>query len=417
MSFLLGLVLFLPQADAPASPEVPLPSGVWRAWLDSPGGELPFGLELQHDQDGLRAWLVNGSDRTPASVARVSDATVTFEWGDFDSVLRARVTTGGTALDGTWDKQTAGNKRVELGFHARFNDSGSIPAMPMLPPALPNANTDANADEPSTGRYKVLFDGDEHPAVGLLHQAADGTLEGTFLTALGDYRFLSGRRERNGLMLACFDGGHAFLFRAEADGDGTLRGRFWSGASPAQTWTAVRDNRAALPDAYKLTQSKQRKVGNLAFPDLDGEKRSLTDPELLGRASLILLFGSWCPNCHDAAETLVQLHRRYRDRGLRVVGLAFELTDDAARNERVLRAYAARHQVQWPILLAGPADKKLAARALPFLDRVVAYPTVLFVGNDGTIAAIHTGFTGPAAPAEHQELVLEWRARIEDLLR
>ena len=36
------------------------------------------------------------------------------------------------------------------------------------------------------------------------------------------------------------------------------------------------------------------------------------------------MFGSWCPNCHDAAEYLVELDRRYRSRGLSILGLAFE---------------------------------------------------------------------------------------------
>ncbi len=34
--------------------------------------------------------------------------------------------------------------------------------------------------------------------------------------------------------------------------------------------------------------------------------------------------GTWCPNCHDEAQFLVQLHRKYRDRGLEVVALDFE---------------------------------------------------------------------------------------------
>jgi len=39
--------------------------GEWRAWLDSPGGELPFGLELRHDGDQLSATVINGSERIP----------------------------------------------------------------------------------------------------------------------------------------------------------------------------------------------------------------------------------------------------------------------------------------------------------------------------------------------------------------
>ena len=39
----------------------------WRAWLDSPGGELPFGLELRDGLDGPSAVLINGSERIPVT--------------------------------------------------------------------------------------------------------------------------------------------------------------------------------------------------------------------------------------------------------------------------------------------------------------------------------------------------------------
>ena len=39
--------------------------GRWRAWLDSPGGELPFELEIEESTDGPVAWVINGSERVP----------------------------------------------------------------------------------------------------------------------------------------------------------------------------------------------------------------------------------------------------------------------------------------------------------------------------------------------------------------
>lgn len=413
MSPLVGLVLMVPQAAPP--PEVPLPSGVWRAWLDSPGGELRFRFELQADADGMRVWLLNGEERTPASWANTKGDEVTFEWADFDSVLRARILNGGTALAGTWDKQASATTRVQLGFHAQFGDDAlAPPPMPMLPPGTRPGST---ASQTLTGRYRVHFDGDDAPAVGLLQEGAGGGLTGTFLTVLGDYRYLEGRRAGTDLVLSCFDGGHAFLFHAAIAGDGSLHGKFWSAAAAAQEWNGQRDDTAALPDAFHLARAKFGKVGKVAFQDLTGQTLDLTDPEVLGEGCVMLVFGSWCPNCHDATDTLVALRRRYGARGLRVVGLAFELTDDADRSRRVLQAYAQRHGVEWPILVAGSADKQRAARALPFLDRIVAYPTVVFVAKDGSIRDVYTGFTGPAAASDHQELVLAWRARIEDLLR
>ncbi len=424
MSILLSLGLLLPQ-DAPSHrlpPSAPLPGGVWRAWLDSPGGELAFQLELAADDTDLRAWLVNDRDRTPASSTIVSGDTVELAWTDFDSVLRAKIGGGGMTLDGTWEKQRDRSTREKLGFHARFGlDAGQVPAMPLLSINQPNvvgAHTPSNREnQPVSGRYAVQFENAKDPAVALLEEEdVGGRVRGTFLTVLGDYRFLSGQRTGNELMLSCFDGAHAFLFRAQVNGDSLLNGRFWSSDGAPEAWSAKRDGAAALPDPYQLTRQKTDTLGDLAFPDLFGQTQRLADKELRGEACVVLIFGSWCPNCHDATDALKQLEARFGAQGMRVIGLAFELTDDAARNRRVLSAYAQRHEVTWPILLAGPADKKLAARALPFLDKVVAYPTAVFVDRTGKIQGIYTGFTGPAGGREHVDLVAQWRTRIASML-
>jgi len=409
-------LLLVPQAvSAPA--DVPLPSGVWRAWLDSEGGELPFRLEVQRDDDGLRAWLLNGDDRSPATTASSSGDRVVFEWTDFDSVLQARIEVGGTVLTGTWERQVTATQRVQLPFHARFGDDWrSTPAMPLLAPGqAPGTGLAGNRIEAS-GRYHVRFEGDDQPVIGVLQEAESGSLAGTFVTKLADYRFLVGRREGRGITLSGFDGAQAYLFRGEFDDDGGLHGRLWSSASAARAWSARRDDAAALPevDAHAVVRGR---IGDVALPDLDGRRCSLADPELRGDACLVLVFGSWSPTCHDATDTVAAMLQRYRTRGLRAVGLAFELTGDADHSRRVLQAYAQRHSVEWPILLAGVAHEKPTGSALPFLEPLVAYPTVLFVAKDGTIAHVHRGFIGPAAASEHRALLRDWRTHIEALLR
>lgn len=409
------LLALCQQVAAPAASAVPLPSGVWRAWLDTKGGELPFLLELQRDEDGSSAWLLNGAERTPASSVRMAGGEVVLEWGDFDSVLRARIGEGGLALDGTWDKQATATARVELAFHARYGETQtSLPAMPVPGPRRPSHV----GSVPTTwaGRYRLLFDGEDEPAVALLHEEPGSQLEGTVLTARGDLRFLTGTRTGDDLLLACFDGGRALLLRAHTSQDGTLRGSLWSADGSAQAWTATRADDAALPDPWTLARARKPEVGPLSFAALDGTTHRLDDRELLGQGCVFLIFGSWCPNSHDATDTLVQFLAAYRERGLKVVGLAFELTADAERSRRVLELYAHRHGVDWPILLAGTADKTQADRVLPFLDRVTAFPTAVFVGRDGTVRAVYSGFTGPAARREHSDLVRSWRAQIERML-
>jgi thiol-disulfide isomerase/thioredoxin len=54
---------------------------------------------------------------------------------------------------------------------------------------------------------------------------------------------------------------------------------------------------------------------------------------------LISLFGTWCPNCNDEAVYLAELAKRYGERGLSILGVAFELTDDLERSVDMVGRY------------------------------------------------------------------------------
>jgi thiol-disulfide isomerase/thioredoxin len=267
------------------------------------------------------------------------------------------------------------------------------------------------------GRWSVRFESSEDPAVAVFETVADGTLEGTFLTSTGDYRFLAGDVAGDRLRLSCFDGAHAFRFTARLSDDGALAGDFWSRDTWHETWTAERDESASIPDPYEQTVWRAEwDLGDAVFPDLDGTPRSLADPEFAGRARMLVAFGSWCPNCHDEAPYLAELHRRYGPRGLSILGLAFELTGEFGRDAKQVRRFAERHGVRYPILVAGTADKAKATRAFPMLDFVRSYPTTIFLHADGRVRAVHSGFTGPATGEAWDDVRAEFEGLIEELL-
>jgi thiol-disulfide isomerase/thioredoxin len=240
---------------------------------------------------------------------------------------------------------------------------------------------------------------------------------GTFLTPTGDYRYLSGGVREKTLILCCFDGTHVYRFSSRLTDDGRLEGEFWSGASGPQTWTGKRDDNASLPDGFRLTQA-QNEVdwGAIQFPDLAGRPRRLDDEAFSGRVRLIYLFGSWCPNCHDAAEFFGQLQAEYGDQGLRTLGLAFEATGDFTQDVKQVEIYRTRHQIPYPLLVAGLADKEFASRSLPFLDRVRSFPTAILVDGQGRIRDVYTGFSGPATGEAYTRQGEAFRRRIETLL-
>lgn len=399
---LAGLCAVLGCAHGAPTPNAETLDGLWHAALTSPGGPLPFTLQIA----GAQASIHNGEERAPISSVTRTEGGVVLDFATYDARIRAAWSEDGATLRGTWTKQ--GSTRVyTLPFEAR---RGARPRFDAGP-----------ARGGVTGIWRVEFedDGGREPARGLFTQAEDGTVTGTFLTPTGDYRYLAGALDGDVLRLSCFDGAHAFLFHARLEGE-TLTGDFWSSDKYHATWTATRVERAEqapLPDPYGLATltSPDRRM-RFAFEDTEGRVVSADDARFAGKVVLVDIFGTWCPNCNDQAPYLAEWHDRYRDRGFEVVGLAYEVSGDVERDREMLRRYRDRYGLRFPLLLGGVNDKARAGETLPDLSAVVAYPTTIFIGRDGTVRAVHSGFAGPGTGAAHTALISEMEARIEALL-
>ena len=395
MLYLAPLML---AAQTPVPHQPALEDWPWHASLTTPGGALEFGLEFRRKEPGAWAgFLVNGEERIEVPKVTFDGHELALEMAHYDSRIRATLTEG--RLIGTWEKRRNAAVTASVPFEARLPYACELPG---------------TIDRRFLGRWRVDFETDDQDAIALL--SAHTRLRGTFLTTTGDYRYLAGTCRGTDMTLSCFDGAHAFLFKAKLQGDGTLAGDFWSGNWHHETWTAKRDDAAQLADPYAQTKwNGKTKLTDLAFPDLDGKQHALAD--FAGQATLLVVFGSWCPNCNDEAALLKELDATYRARGLRILGLAFELTGEFQRDAEQVRIFAQRHELALPFFLCGTADKDEATKTLGLVDRVRAFPTTIFVGADGLPSAIHSGFAGPATGEEHQKLRRDFEARIEALLR
>ncbi|GAB4553981.1 MAG: hypothetical protein Tsb0013_16470 [Phycisphaerales bacterium] len=373
-----------------------------RVELETPGGPLPFVL------DRGRGLLYNGDKKLKVEVTtefvREGPRIYRILFPAFDSALELYMDSG--TLEATYARNRAsGDANVPGTFtfvdhvHDRFDREH---------PLNPDAITAID------GRWVVDFANADDEALGIFEVTDEGLATGTFLTTTGDYRFLEGVVDGATLKLSCFDGGHAFLFHADLNDDGSLTGDFWSGNWYHDTWTATpAPDGFTMPDAFALTEwTGDAGLHDLAFKDLDGVERSVGEM-IDGKPAIIEVFGSWCPNCHDAARAVKALHKKY---AIPVVGLAFELTDDHERSVRQVRAFQRKHNAEWPVLIAGIADKADASEKLPVFDELRSYPTTVFVRADGSVAAVHTGFTGPAAREEHAAMLERWDAIVRGLV-
>jgi thiol-disulfide isomerase/thioredoxin len=135
---------------------------------------------------------------------------------------------------------------------------------------------------------------------------------------------------------------------------------------------------------------------------------SLSDPRFQGKVVIVTLAGSWCPNCHDEAAFLAQLYREHREKGLEVVSLMFEHFGDFAQAADATRRFRKSTGIDYVTLIAGTSDKDEAAKALPQLTGVFAFPTTIWVDRAGVVRRIHAGFSGPATGAHYTDLTSEF---------
>jgi thiol-disulfide isomerase/thioredoxin len=149
------------------------------------------------------------------------------------------------------------------------------------------------------------------------------------------------------------------------------------------------------------------------FPDLNGRLVSNTDPEFAHKVLIVGVGGSWCPNCQDEAPFLEALYRRYHSHGLEIVELSFEEASQL-QNPTRLRAVIARYGITYPVLIAGTPDQ--LNEKIAHVGNLNCWPTTFFVGRDGLVKAIHTGYAGPATAGDNHDLEKETTTLVERLL-
>jgi thiol-disulfide isomerase/thioredoxin len=149
------------------------------------------------------------------------------------------------------------------------------------------------------------------------------------------------------------------------------------------------------------------------FPDVDGKLVSNEDPRFKGKVVLAIVTGTWCPNCHDEAQYLVKLDKKYHDKGLAIVALDFEEPEQQGSLARE-RAFVKQYGVKYTYLIAGaPAEMW---EKVPQAVNLNTWPATIFVGRDGHVKGIHSGFASPASGEFNRQLQKEFTAKIEKLL-
>jgi thiol-disulfide isomerase/thioredoxin len=368
----------------------------YRAALDLAGGTLKFGIELQETAGTWSGRLCNGRVcQLFSAVSRTGDS-LHLELADYAAAISAGVR--GDSLIGAYRNIGSHGPRV-IPFRAARGRWLASPAPAWL-----------------QGRWYARFHGvtGDTPRVFEFRDGPAG-LEGTIIGTGGDYGNFSGEAARDSFALFRFDGSFVYMLAGRLVGD-TLIGTFHAGLRSQTPFVATRARGPSpLTPPTEVTRADTAPF-RFAFRDLDGRLVTNEDARFRGKVVVVDVFGTWCPTCHDAAPTLVDLYRSRRARGLEIVGLAFEVSGDTAVGGALVRRYRDKFGIEFPLLLAGISDVDAAAGQLPQLDGFTAFPTTLFIGRDGRVKRVHAGFHGPATGPQHEALIREYRREVDALL-
>jgi len=393
---------------APTTVQSPLKTGIWRMTFDLNGKTLPVNFDLRVEANTFVATIYNGSEKIQSLPFLLRDDSVFFRLPIFESEFKARILNSGE-LSGAWFNYSR-CCGYNLPIHAihgqtqRFDDT--------------QAN---NKPLDVAGKWKVTFSPgteDQYMAIGLFDQKGL-RVTGTFLTETGDYRYLDGNVTNSGFSLSCFDGSHAFLFESnlKAGSSTELEGTFYSGKHWKEPWIAVRDEQFELTNPDSLTFIKPGYNGlSFTFPNLNHQDVSFPSAAYENKVVIVQIMGSWCPNCMDETAYLKEVYGKYHSKGLEIISLCFERSDDfeiAAKNVANHRNHL---QAPWEFLIAGNASKDKAAQVLPMLNHVMSFPTSIFIDRRGLVRKIHTGFYGPGTGSYYDRFVEKNQTFIEKLL-
>jgi thiol-disulfide isomerase/thioredoxin len=386
-------------AIAPAAVAQSL-AGRWDATVQVSGVDIPFRFELSGEGANVKGSFFNGDEKITSTSGRFENGALVLRWDDHASSLDAAFHDG--VLEGRY-RRDGRDEKSNFAFSAKRHTpppavKGEVPSiagMWVIP-------TDSPKGE-KAWRFIVRQTGPEVSAAVLRIDGDTGALTGTYK----DGKFV----------LSHFDSARPMLLEVTPQKDGTLQ--LLENAKMQRTavrWEVAHAKGLPEPtDPMKNTSVKDpTEPFQYRFPDLNGKTVSNTDAKFRGKVVLVNISGSWCPNCHDEAPFLAELYKKYRDQGLEIVALSFEEADQLKDLAR-LRAFIKRYDIQYTVLVGGEPSE--AKDKLTQAVNWNSWPTTFFIGRDGLVRGVHSGFPSSASGELYRQAKDEFTAEVQHLLR
>ena len=378
-------------------------SGLWDAVVVPGKVEIPFRFEIDQTTGGqVQGFFFEGDRKVGSTSGSFANGTLKLDYDFLNTTLDA--TFDGTQLRGVYRNNRVNSRPMEFRatrFVPKATDTAAAPKLA--------GNWHMFRTAPDNSKLAVSWQ--------LYIRQSGSEASGAILKTSGDTGFLTGRWDHGKLVMSHFAGERPLLFEAQLDPDGTLAITL----DRQFTYKAARASEAVAkgiplpPDPSRFTSVKDPTARfHFAGADLDGKMVSDADARFQGKVVVLTIGGTWCPNCHDEAPSLVDLYKDFHSQGLEIVGLNFEVEPDLAEARPRVLTFIKRYGIQFPMLVPGTPDE--VAQKLPQLINFGVYPTTIVLGRDGRVRSVHAGFASAATGEEHVRLLREERELIKQLL-
>jgi peroxiredoxin len=391
-----------PAAFAEAQPT----TGRWDASLNVDGTVIPFRLDISGEGQNIRGTLFNGDQTETTTSAEWQNGSIVLHFDHYLTTITAKPVAG--KLQGT--------------VEGRFEVDRYIASYPFeaIPYTVNAASTPVNAPN-IAGDWIVPYDSAKGEKAWrfIVEQKGVG-VSAAILRVDGDTGALTGAYHNGTFELSHFDGSRPLDASVALQQDGTLSIQLRGPFSPGDKLIAYRPGVArtkGLPEPSDYTTHTTvrdpKEVFAFSFPDVNGKTISNTDQQFRNKVVLAIVTGTWCPNCHDEAQYLVQLYKKYHDQGLEIVALDFEEPEQQESLTRE-RAFVKQYGVPYTYLIAGAPTEMW--EKVPEAVNLNTWPATFFIGRDGRVKHIHAGFAAPASGDFNAQLQTEFTQNIERLL-
>jgi thiol-disulfide isomerase/thioredoxin len=374
-------------------------AGEWRGeFVIQDTIKVPFNFEI--DESG-KVVLLNAAERFQSGTIKLKKDSLFIPLDEFDNELALSIHKNGD-LSGTLRKQN------QVGLNIPVTATkGTSRFEQKTPPA-----------KDISGRYDVEFElghGKKQRSVAIFKQ--QGTkLTGTFLKPSGDARYLEGTVDGERFFLSSFIGSTPGYYEGTVDTNGKISG-FQAGTKIKYPFSGRFDPTAQLEDPFTLSQLKAGRTSlDFSLPDMSGNRISPGDKSFQGKALIIAITGTWCPNCIDEAAFLAPWYKENKKRGVEIITIHYERQTDTAFAHKVMRRFRNRFNIEYTQVFGGYATGDSVLASLPTLATFKAFPTTIFIGKDGKVSKIHTGFSGPATGKFYDDFVKEFNEEVDRLL-